>query len=384
MRIGIEAQRIFRKRKGGMDIVAMEIINNLQQIDKKNEYIIYAAPGEDTSAIKETSNFKIKLINAITYFDWEQLWLPRQVKKDKIDLLHCTCNTAPLWSPVSKIITIHDTIFVEEQKWPVNVNWYQRVGNRYRSFIAPRVVNSSKKIITSTEVERKNLIEYFKIDDSKIEIVPHGVNSCFRKITDQALLNKAQAKYSLPDHFILYLGNTEPRKNIHNLLRAYSELVVSNNDVPNLAITNIHAKYLRTILRELNQENLSKRIILTGYADSNDLPALYNLADFFLYPSLREGFGLPILEAMACSTPVITSITSSMPEIAGDAALLVDPFNYQELKDAMNLLMKNDDLQEKLRARGLKRVKAFTWEVSAKKILSIYERFKENLQNQAC
>jgi len=111
---------------------------------------------------------------------------------------------------------------------------------------------------------------------------------------------------------------------------------------------------------------------------------LYNLADFFLYPSLREGFGLPILEAMACSTPVITSITSSMPEIAGDAALLIDPFNYLELKDAMALLMTNDQLKEKLRERGLKRVKAFTWEASAKKILSIYESCNESLHNQAC
>ena len=375
MRIGIEAQRIFRKRKGGMDIVAMEIIKSLQQIDKKNEYIIYAAPGEDISAVKETSNFKIKLINAITYFDWEQLWLPLQVKKDKLDLLHCTCNTAPLWSPVSKIITIHDTIFVEEQKWPVNVNWYQRVGNRYRSLIAPRVVNSSKKIITSTEFERKNLIEYFKLDDSKIAIVPHGVNSCFRKISDQALLNKVQAKYSLPGHFILYLGNTEPRKNIHNLLRAYSELVVSNN-VPDLVITNIQAKYLKTILRKLNQENLSKKIILTGYADSNDLPVLYNLADFFLYPSLREGFGLPILEAMACATPVITSLTSSMPEIAKDAALLINPFNYKELKNAMAQLVTDGNLRENLRKKGVERAKAFTWEASAEKILFIYESFE--------
>ena len=375
MRIGIEAQRIFRKRKGGMDIVAMEIIKSLQQIDKKNEYIIYAAPGEDISAVKETSNFKIKLINAITYFDWEQLWLPLQVKKDKLDLLHCTCNTEPIWNTVSKIITIHDTIFVEEQKWPVNVNWYQRVGNRYRSLIAPRVVNSSKKIITSTEFERKNLIEYFKLDDSKIAIVPHGVNSCFRKISDQALLNKVQAKYSLPGHFILYLGNTEPRKNIHNLLRAYSELVVSNN-VPDLVITNIQAKYLKTILRKLNQENLSKKIILTGYADSNDLPVLYNLADFFLYPSLREGFGLPILEAMACATPVITSLTSSMPEIAKDAALLINPFNYKELKNAMAQLVTDGNLRENLRKKGVERAKAFTWEASAEKILFIYESFE--------
>lgn len=376
MKIGIEAQRIFRAKKHGMDVVAIEIIKNLQEIDKVNEYLIYAAPGEDASAIKETSNFKIKIIQGKTYVDWEQLWLPIQVKKDKIDILHCTCNTAPLWSFIPKVVTIHDTIFVERQKWPININWYQKLGNYYRRLVVPWIAKSCERVIAPTEFEKKNIIQHFQIEDSKIEVVLHGVDNSFKKIVDQDLLGKVRKKYSLPDHFMFYLGNTEPRKNIHNLLKAYSELTSLDNNVPYLVITNIQASFLETVRKNLSLENLSQKIILIGYADSEDLAALYNLADFFLYPSLREGFGLPILEAMACGTPVITSLASAMPEIAQDAALLVDPFDYRQIKLGMIRLMTEDNLRKELSRKGLERVKAFTWKASAERILSVYESLK--------
>lgn len=376
MKIGIEAQRIFRAKKHGMDVVAIELIKNLQEIDKVNEYLIYAAPGEDASAIKETSNFKIKIIQGKTYVDWEQLWLPIQVKKDKIDILHCTCNTAPLWNFIPKVVTIHDTIFVERQKWPININWYQKLGNYYRRLVVPWIAKSCERVIAPTEFEKKNIIQHFQIEDSKIEVVLHGVDNSFKKIVDQDLLRKVRKKYSLPDHFMFYLGNTEPRKNIHNLLKAYSELTSLDNNVPYLVITNIQASFLETVRKNLSLENLSQKIILIGYADSEDLAALYNLADFFLYPSLREGFGLPILEAMACGTPVITSLASAMPEIAQDAALLVDPFDYRQIKLGMIRLMTEDNLRKELSRKGLERVKAFTWKASAERMLSVYESLK--------
>lgn len=376
MRIGIEAQRIFRAKTHGMDVVAIELIKNLQEVDKKNDYVIYAAPGENTAAIKETPNFKIKLIKGISYFDWEQIWLPLQAKKDQLDVLHCTSNTAPISNSIRQIVTIHDTIFVEKQNWPVNVNWYQKLGNQYRRLLVPYIAKSCKKVVTPTEFERANLIQYFKLNRSKIEIVPNGVNDSFRRITDSSLLGRVREKYSLPDRFLFYLGNTEPRKNIHNLLKAYSEISSSDGSVPNLVITNIQSSFLESVLKKLNQEKLSEKIILVGYVDSSDLPALYSLADFFLYPSLREGFGLPILEAMACGTPVITSLASAMPEIAQNAALLVDPFDYKQIKEAMAKLVRNDQLKEDLKEKGLERAKAFSWKASAEKILSIYETFK--------
>lgn len=373
MRIGIEAQRIFRKKKGGMDVVAVEIIKSLQKLDKDNEYIIYASPNADSSySISETSNFKIKFVKGFTYFDWEQISLPLQAKKDKLDLLHCTSNTAPLWGPVPTLVTIHDIIYLEKREYPVNVNWYQRLGNYYRSIVVPGVVARSEQIITVSEFEKKNLLSHFELDDSKVKVVSNGVNEVFRKVYDKEVLNKVKEKYRLPEKFIFYMGNTEPRKNLRNMLKAYSILTQKQSAAPSLVITNITREYLANVLEDIGEEKIAGKIILTGYADFKDLPALYTLADFYVYPSFREGFGLPILEAMACGTAVITSNTSSMPEIAGEAALLVDPLNPESIAGAMQEYMLDDELKlEKIR-KGQLRYRHYTWDASAKKLLDIY------------
>lgn len=373
MRIGIEAQRIFRKKKGGMDVVAAEIINSLQKLDKDNEYIIYAAQEEEVSdVIRETANFKIKYIKGLSYVGWEQLSLPMQAKQDKLDLLHCTSNTAPLWGKVPLIVTIHDIIYLEKKAWPVNVNWYQRLGNYYRSLVVPRVAARAAQIVTVSEFEKSNLQEYFRFDGSKIHVVSNGVNEVFRKIYDRDLLKAVKQKYRLPERFIFYLGNTEPRKNLRNMLKAYGMLTMRQEPVPSLVITNITEEYLAAVLKEIAEERIADRIILTGYADFKDLPALYTLAEFYVYPSLREGFGLPVLEAMACGTAVITSNVSSMPEVAGEGALFADPHVPQSIADAMHKYLTDPELKAEKIRKGNLRYRHYTWEASAKKLLDLY------------
>ena len=379
MRIGIEAQRIFRKKKGGMDVVALETIKNLQKIDKNNEYIIYASQDEDTGyCIEETKNFKIKYIKGLSYVDWEQIWLPLQAQKDKLDVLHCTSNTAPLWGAIPKIITVHDIIYLEKQSWPANANAYQRLGNYYRSVIVPMGVKAAEQIVTVSGFEKANIINRFKLDDSKVEVISNGVNNVFRRVTDADALNKVIKKYNLPGSYILFMGNTEPRKNMRNMLKAYAILVAKQSNAPDLVITNVDREYLNKILEEIGEKWIEQKIALTGYADFADLPALYSLSEFFAYPSLREGFGLPIVEAMACGTPVITSNVSSMPEIAGDAALLVDPHTPAGIAEAMNRYVSNPGLKNAKIQAGLKRYKMYTWEASAKKLVNIYDSFAFN------
>jgi len=378
MKIAIEAQRVFRKKKGGMDVVALETIKHLQKIDKENEYIIYAAPGDDKSyAIQETSNFKIKILKGFTYADWEQVWLPLQLLKDKPDILHCTSNTAPLIGSVPKVVTVHDIIYLEKRCWPVNSNLYQRFGNYYRSWVVPQVIRNAAQIITVSVFEKKNISSYFSLDEWKVKVVPNAANESFTRVADKESLDKVRKKYTLPSDYILFLGNTEPRKNMRNLIKSYSLLLKKYSDAPDLVVTNISEEILSSILSEIDRLSIRNKICLVGYVDFEDLPALYSLAEFFIYPSLREGFGLPLLESMACGTPVITSSVSSMPEIAGEAALLADPNNPESISEAMLSYLTNVSLKHEKIQLGYQRCKEYTWLQSAKNILEVYHSLHE-------
>lgn len=373
MKIAIEAQRIFRKKKGGMDVVAVETIKHLQKIDKENEYIIYAAPGDEKNyTISETSNFKIKFFKGFTYADWEQVWLPLQLLKDKPDILHCTSNTAPLIGSVPKVVTVHDIIYLEKKCWPVNSNLYQRFGNYYRSWVVPQVIKNAEQIVTVSQFEKKNISSYFSLDEWKVKVISNAANENFKRVEEKGLLDKVRRKYILPAQYILFLGNTEPRKNMRNLIKAYAILLKNNSKAPDLVITNISKDVLSKILSEINLVDIINKISLVGYVDCEDLPALYSLAEFFIYPSLREGFGLPLLESMACGTPVITSSVSSMPEIAGEAALLADPNNPESISDAMFTYLTNSSVKQEMIRLGYDRSLEFTWLQSAKNLLEVY------------
>jgi glycosyltransferase involved in cell wall biosynthesis len=174
----------------------------------------------------------------------------------------------------------------------------------------------------------------------------------------------------------MFLGNTAPKKNTFNVIKAYVDLCIEyQNDIP-LVLLDYRKELVIKILEELRQPGLLSRFIFPGYVPHHHIPLMYNAATLFLYPSLRESFGLPIVEAMACGTPVITSTTSSMPEIAGDAARLVDPFNFKEISSAMQEILTNDVLQKNYREKGLQRAQLFTWKTSAEKLLRIYESFR--------
>lgn len=382
MRIGIEAQRVFRKKKGGMDVVALEIIKSLQELDKTNEYIIYTSQGEDVGILQETANFKIKYLKGFTYFDWEQWQLPKQAQKDEVDLLHCTSNTAPLWGAFKKVVTVHDIMYLEKQTWPSNANWYQKLGNYYRSFIVPRVVRKADKILTVSHFERDNMLRYFQMPATKIEVVSNGVNTRdFYPISDPVVLDRVRQKYKLPTSYLFFLGNTEPRKNLRNVLKAYALVTNTLEKVPSLAITNVKQDFLAQVIEELGLKHITDRILLLGYVDFKDLPVLYNMATCYLYPSLREGFGLPIVEAMACGTAVITSNTSSMPEIAGDAALLVDPTHAESIAQAIRSYVEDPSLVAQKTTLGNEQYKKYTWKASAEKLIGIYKTVVRNSPN---
>ncbi|HEV7621304.1 MAG TPA: glycosyltransferase family 1 protein [Flavisolibacter sp.] len=374
MRIGIEAQRIFRPKKHGMEVVAIELIRQLQKLDKQNEYVLFIKPDVDKEAVKETSNFKIKMIPAFTYPVWEQIKLPGIVKNENIDFLHCTSNTAPLKNYVPLLLTLHDIIYLE--KIDFKGTSYQNFGNIYRRFIVKRIIGKAQIITTVSHWEKQRIIERFKLPEEKVEVIYNAVNAMFNNnFTESEILNFKE-KFQLPEKFILFLGNTAPKKNTYNVIRGFVHYCRSLKTCIPLVLLDYDKSLVERILVELNAMHLLSSIIFPGYIPHSQMPLMYNSATLFLYPSLRESFGLPILEAMSCGLPVITSTTSSMPEVAGNAALLVDPFNYQAIAEGMATMLSNENERLTYKRKGLERAKDFTWEASAKKLLSVYYKMK--------
>jgi len=375
MKIGIEGQRLFRKKKHGMDMVALELIKNLQKIDQENEYVIFVNPDEDNQCIPTASNFKIVELDGGAYPMWEQVALPKAVRNEKCDLLHCTSNTAPLKCSVPMVVTIHDIIYLESiSLFKGGFTWYQKLGNMYRRLIVPKVFERSNRVITVSEFEKKRIGNFFngKFDD-KLLAIYNGVGEHFLPQTDETHIQNIRLKYQLPEKYIFFLGNTDPKKNTPGTLKAYSDFCKKNGYDIKLLMLDFEKDKLDAILKGIGDDKLRANIHLTGYVNNLDLPVIYAEAQLFLYPSYRESFGIPILESMACGTPVITSNTSSMPEIAGDAAILIDPYKPDEITNAIERLLTDSELYTKLKAAGPERAKNFSWKKMAEHTLLLYK-----------
>lgn len=375
MKIGIEVQRLFRPHKHGMDIVALEMIRALQVIDTKNEYYIFVKPDEDRACLRETQNFHIIEISGFNYIFWEQIMLPFYAHKFGLDILHCTSSTAPLITTMPLILTLHDVIFMEKTRGKNTSINYQKYGNLYRKWLVPKIVQKCKNVITISEVEKSNIIKTLKLKPELVKVVHNGVSRRFGLKPSQEVIKEFKIRLDLKGEYFLFLGNVEPRKNAQNTIKAFA-IFAEKNPTINLVITGLKASFIENILSEINKLELLDRFVLPGFVNDTTLLVLYSEARVFLYPSLREGFGLPILEAMAFGIPVVTSNISAMPEVAGDAAFMVNPYSVDEIAEAMTLAYKNESLRKEKIALGYNRPNLFTWAKTATKILEIYQKIK--------
>lgn len=381
MKIGIEGQRLYRKKKHGMDMVALELIKNLQHIDTVNEYVIFVKPDEDDTCIPQAKNFKIVLLTSpFGYPGWEQIALPRAAYKEGCDVLHCTSNTGPIFSKVPLITTLHDIIYLES----ISIlnkegTWYQKLGNMYRRWFVPSVIKKSKKVITVSNYEKERINKYFGFTDNRLSAIYNGVGAHFKQVTNVGVLTAIKEKYRLPDAFFFFLGNTDPKKNTKGVLKAYADFIATSTDAYQLVMLDYDEEELQKLLISINSPELRKNIHLLGYVPNTELPAIISQCTIFLYPSLRESFGIPILEGMACGVPVITSNTSSMPEVAGDdAALIVNPFDSTQITAAMQTLVDDYALANVLSERGILRAQQFSWVAMSQNVLDLYtEVYKE-------
>ncbi|HTF81814.1 MAG TPA: glycosyltransferase family 1 protein, partial [Cytophagales bacterium] len=267
------------------------------------------------------------------------------------------------------IQTVHDIIYLD--KIDFGGTAYQNFGNLYRRFIVPRTAKKAKKVVTVSNFEKERIIKAFDLNTQQISTIYNGISPSYRITYSDTDLAQLRAKYKLPEQFALFLGNTAPRKNAKNALLAFARHYATDTSLklvtPALELTTIQG-----YLKEANTYCPNEAFVNTGFIDKQDLPKLYQASTFLLFPSLSEGFGLPIIEAMAMGCPVITSNTTSMPEIAGGAALVVDPTQISSLVSQIQILAKDSNVRTQLKQQGKMRSTVFSWEYTAKSYLDLY------------
>ena len=367
MKIGIEAQRIFRKNKHGMDYVVLQEIKELQQMATGDEYFVFVKPGEDR-CLEESANVHVIELKCPSYPLWEQWALPRAAKRYGVELLHCTSNTAPLWCDITLVLTLHDIIFLEPRD-KNNKSLYQNMGWLYRRLVVPHILNRCQRIITVSNFEKDNIIRKLGIPEERMAMIYNGYNDWFRPLS-------SPPTEGLGVGYFFFLGNTDPKKNTERTLVAYSRYLEQSDVKRRLLMADLDRAYLNDIIVRNHIENIRDHIDMPGYILNSELPKIYNNAFAFLYTSLRESFGIPLLEAMACGTPVITSNTSSMPEIGGPDAILINPEKSEEITEMMLRLERDEAFYQQQKAVGLERAKLFSWRKTAEQLHQLYHRIK--------
>ena len=367
MKIGIEAQRIFRKNKHGMDYVVLQEIKELQQMDTGDEYYVFVKPGEDR-CVENSQNVHIIEIDCPSYPLWEQWALPRAARRYGVELLHCTSNTAPIWCDIPLVLTLHDIIFLEPRD-KNNKSLYQNMGWLYRRLVVPRILDKCRRIITVSNFELENIVAKLQIPRERMAMIYNGYNDWFRPSRNTLHTSQEASPF-------FFLGNTDPKKNTERTLVAYSRYLEQSDVKRPLLMADLDRGYLDGIIERNHIENIRQHITMPGYIPNSELPRIYNEAFAFLYTSLRESFGIPLLEAMACGTPVITSNTSSMPEIGGQDAILVNPESSDEIAQMMLRLETDQAFYERQKEVGLERAKLFSWRKTAAQLHALYHSVK--------
>ncbi len=297
---------------------------------------------------------------------WEQLCAPFAMERDNIDVAHATVNVAPLMSGRATVVTVHDLAFL---RFPEQ---YPGFKQRYLTAMTRRSVEHADRVIAVSSSTRADVIHFYDVDPDRVVVVPNGLDPAMTPVEDPEALATFRRKHDVPDAFILFLGTLQPRKNLIALMQAWARLNPANR-LP-LVVVGAQGWMYEPILEEARALGVAGEIVFKGFAEPRDLPYWYSAATIFVYPSLYEGFGMPVVEAMACGAPVIASNTSSLPEVAGDAGVLVDPSNIDALGEAIQSLTDREDLRRMLRQRGFEQAMQFSWKRTARETASVYEQ----------
>jgi len=379
MRIAFDYTAGIRQRAGVGNYVRNLVTAMLQQ-DTRNEYTFLTSgrptrerPFPQAQNVRGRSIFIPDRYLNIIWYRW-RLPLYATYFSGHADLFHGPdFALPPSGKRLRKVVTVHDLAFLDYPEYAV-----PELAS-YLMKIVPEALAAADVVCTVSDEVSRTLIKHFHTPPAKLVVIPNGVNSYFRRITDPVLLNATRHKYGLKHPLVLAVGTLEPRKNHAGLIRAFYKAQKEKHGPAMLALAGGKG-WLYEETEQLVQElHLEKNVCFLGRVSEHELITLYSLADVFAYPSFAEGFGVPPLEAMACGAPVITSNTTALPDVVGDAALLVDPRDPGALAQALNRIIGDTALQEDLRQKGYQRAKQFTWAEAARKQLSVYQRLYEGM-----
>jgi glycosyltransferase involved in cell wall biosynthesis len=371
LRIGIDATAIPHRERVGAGNYIFDLVRALAGADTQNEYFVFAKPVHIEEWRIKQANFNLipggsskRPLRLL----WEQTALAGLCRRYQIDVLHSPHYTAPILGRSRSVVTFCDAIFFSH---PELHTLSKRLLFRQMMKLAVRRAAAIIAISTSTARDLVRLFEG-RLQPERVHVTTLAARNDFRQLNDAAGIRRICHKHNLQAGlFVLYVGALEPRKNVPILLRAFRDLV-DRGFQQRLAIVGRRGWMFKDIYTTTQALKLEGKVIFTGHVPNEELPYLYNGARLFAYPSLYEGFGLPVLEAMACGAPVVTSNISSMPEIVGEAGLLVDPYDQMKLTEAMERLIVDDDLNHALRQQGVRRAAEFSWERTARETLKVY------------
>jgi glycosyltransferase involved in cell wall biosynthesis len=370
VRIAIDARKL---RDYGIGTYVRNLLRHLSRLDSTTDYVLLCRPSDCEMVEELGENFRAVAEPSPAYSVREQLNVPVDLRREGIDLFHAPHYVLPALTPCKSIVTIHDCIHLRFPQYLPS-----RLSYAYARASLWVAAHRSARVLTVSEASKRDILRYFRVPERKIDVIYNAIDERFGETPSPEEVERVRERYQLNDPYVLYAGNIKPHKNLERLIEAFHALRRQGFEHVKLLIIGDEISKYATLRRAVHRYKLHKHVRFFGFVPDRTLAVLYRLAGVFVFPSLYEGFGLPPLEAMASGTPVITSNVSSLPEVVGDAALLIDPYDSDALADAMARVLTDKALQDDLRRRGFARVREFSWERSVRRIREIYEEVLSN------
>lgn len=369
MRIGVMLRAL--DEKGGVGVYTSNIIDELLRLDRMNRYVLFYRNRAHLGRYARYDNVTERWIGASHKAVWDQMAIPIACRREEVDVLFHPKFTAPLLAPCKVVMTVHGADWF----MPDQAKFYGKLDVFYIRRVMPWYFRKCSAVMSVSQLTTNNFNQALNLPPGKVKTVYLAPGRHFDRISDPAQLEDVRARYRLPERFILTLTKIGGggRKNIGRLLEAYAQYHSSAPDPHKLVIGGKGCHLFRTEY-SIPNDGYGADILFPGWIDQQDLPAVYSLASLYLYPSNLEAFPIPLTEAMACGTPILTSNVNGLEEIAGDAAVLVDPSNVGEIAESIGRVLSDPELSASLSERGLQRSKSFTWDRCARQTLDILEQ----------
>lgn len=371
MRIGIMLRSL--DEKGGIGVYTNNLLHELLRIDDKNEYILFYHNMTNLGRFAHFSNVVERVVRVPNKAFWDQISIPLACRREKVDVIFNPKFTAPLLAPCKAVMVVHGADWF----FPEQAQFYSSLDIQYIRMFMPLYFRKCHTVISVSQLTTDNFNQILKLPVGKLKTVYMGAGRHFKRLEEASTFQQVQDRYDLPEKFILTLTKCgkggDRRKNFGRILQAYANYHGRVSKPYRLVVGGEGCEQLREEY-EIPAEGYGKDILFPGWLDQQDLPAIYSMAHLYLHPSNLEAFPQPVVEALTCGTPLVTSTVNGLEEIAGDAALLVNPDDSDEIADAIYQVLTNKDIRQSLSERGLERSKMFSWDICARETLSILEQ----------